>query len=77
MNYNQYDILINEIQHHFTMPIMSMVIKTIKVILPEWSDKFTLALSRAKGKVRQDKIETNSFISLVHTKGMIEINPFK
>ena len=78
MDYNQYDILANGIQHNFSMPIMEMSIKHIKVLLSDLSSsKFRIALHRSKGKIREDKVQTNTFLSTIYCKDLVEIDPFK
>ena len=78
MDYNQYDILVNGIQHNFSMPIMEMSIKHVKVLLSELSSpKFSIALHRAKGKIREDKIQVNTFLLPLLCKDLVEIDPFK
>lgn len=60
------------------MPIMEMCIKVIKVNLSEhWFPKCRINISRIKGKIKEDKIETNTVYNLFSSKELIEIDPFK
>ena len=78
MDYVEYDVMVEEIQHHFAMPVMTVEIRFIKLVIPEsWSPQVAVELSRGKGKLRRANIVTDLVGLEVCEKEVVTVNPFK
>ena len=76
MNYSHYDVVLNQIQHTFPMPLMKISIKFIQIAMPQWAS-FTVSLSQTKAKVLESAVTTNETYNFVSDKHVVKIDPFK